>query len=157
MDIPLIDESDVVSRKKDRGERKERNATVKKKKEKPVLVLRIKYHDKLSLPFMEGGKLGHKEFFAVNRGLIDLLNSLYYDTNIEISAPPDCIFVAKDDRVGFNNKFIFIEISKNEVDILKKGMEYHTTIYAYNQGEFTIIEGGRSYLREIWNMPRIWK
>ena len=107
---------------------------------------------------MEDGKMRNKEVFAVNRGLEGLLKELYYNTNIQVSiTPSDCIWVEKDNRVGSNNKFIFIEISREEFPILKRQLENHTVIYAFNMGEFSILEGGRSYLSDTWNMPKIWR
>lgn len=162
--IPLVDVDDMASspgRKKSEknNEKKDRDVTVaKKKKEKPIRILRIRYYEKIILPIMGNGKLENREAFAVNRGLEDLLKSLYYNTDIRgILTPPDCIWVEKDDRIGANNKFIFIEINKDEFPILKRQLENHTTIYAFNKGEFIITEGSRSYLHETWNMPIIWK
>jgi len=150
--LPLIDKDDVVSC------RKKENLDIRDKKRsgRPVRILRIKYYQKLFLPYAQDGKLGQKEIFAVNRGLESLLKELYYNTNIQgMVAPPDCIFVEKDNRIGANDKFIFIKISKNEFYILKKQLENHTTIYAYNKGEFSILDGRISSLSETWNIP--WK
>lgn len=159
--ISLIDVDDMASfpSKKKSDDKKDKDITVvKKKKEKPIRILRIRYYEKITLPVMGNGKLENREAFAVNRGLEDLLKSLYYNTDIRgVLTPSDCIWVEKDDRIGANNKFIFIEISKDEFPILKKQLENHTTIYAFNKGEFIITEGSRPYLHETWNMPIIWK
>lgn len=159
--ISLVDADDMVSspnKKKDEEEKDKEKTITKKKKEKPIRILRVKHHGKIILPFMDGVKLGHKEAYAVNRGLDDLLRALYYNTNIRGGIiPDDCIFVERDDRIGATDKFIFIEISKDEFPILKRQLENHTTTYAYNKGEFIVTEGRRSYLEETWNMPRIWR
>jgi len=159
--LHAVNESDVVKgKKKDTVEYAGgyRKAIVRKKKEKPIRVLRIKHYGKVNLPIMESGKLGYKEVFAVNRGLESLLKELYYNTDIQgMIAPPDCIFVEKDNRMGANNKFIFIDISRDEFHILKRQMENHTTIYSFNKGEFIITEGSRAYLSETFDMPRIWR
>lgn len=160
INVPLVDENDVVTR----GKKKEKDTTgieakreKKIKKEKPVRILRIKYHEKIALPFMEEGKLGHKDAFAVNRGLESLLKNLYFNTNIEMKGPPDCIFVEKDYRMGFNNKFIFIEIIASEFPILKRELESPTVTYAFNMGELSILEGKPSSLSETWSMPKLWR
>lgn len=157
--LPLVDKDDVVSSRKKENIDVDRNkVVVKKKPEKPVRVLRIRYYQKASLPYMKDGKLDKKEIFAVNRGLEDLLKELYYNTNIRgMSAPPDCIFVEKDNRIGANDKFIFLQISTNEFHVLKRQLENHTTIYAYNKGELSILDGRMSSLSETWNIPRIRK
>lgn len=165
--IPLVDEEDVVQRGSRKGKEKDseyierekkEKVEKKKKKEKPIRILRIKYHEKSLLKFMEEGKIKHKEIFAVNRGLEGLLKELYYNTNMQGSlTPSDCTWVEKDDRMGFNNKFIFIDIGKNEFNVLKRQLENHTVICAFNMGEFSILEGGRSYLSDTWDMPKIWK
>ena len=165
--LTLISEEDVVSTRGTRGTRGRKTVgeygdkeklVIKKKKEKPVRILRIKYYDKTTCKFMEDGKLEYKEVFAVSRGLEDLLKELYYNTNINgIVAPPDCIFVEKDDRIGANDKFLFVEIRMNEFHILKKEMENYRTIYAYNKGEFIIIEGTKTGLSETFDMPNIWR
>ena len=161
MKISLVDADDMASspiKKKDEEKKDKEIIATKKKKEKPIRILRVKHHGKIILPFMDGGKLGHKDAYAVNRGLEGLLKALYYNTNIRSGiVPDDCIFVEKDDRIGATDKFIFIEISKDEFPILKRQLENHTTIYAFNKGEFIIMEGRRSYLEETWNMPRIWR
>ncbi len=119
-------------------------------------MLRIKYYGKVSLPFMYNGKMEHKDIFAVNRGLEDLLKALYYRTDIQgMIAPPDCIFVEKDDRMGSNDKFIFVNISTNEFYALKRQLENHTTIVTFNKGEFSILDGKRSSLAETFDIPRI--
>lgn len=162
-DIPLVSEDDMISsRKKDKEykEKGEIRRVDKKKPEKPIRVLRIKYYQKISLSCLQSGdgKIGQKEAFAVDRSLEDLLNALYYNTGIQGTiASPDCIFVEKDNRMGSNNKFIFIEISRGEFDILKRQLENHTTVCAYNKGELLVMEGKRSSLAETLNMPRIWK
>lgn len=158
INLRLVDEDDVVTtgKKKEKEEIVGKEVKVKKvKKEKPIRVLRVKYYEKILLPFMEGGKLGKKEAFAVNRGLEGLLKELYFNTNIEMKGPPDCIFVEKDNRMGNNNKFIFIEINYYEFGILKKWLEKHEVIYAFNMGELSILEGKPSSLSQTWNMPRI--
>lgn len=167
--IPFINEDDMLSsRKTDRTDKtevyKEEGKTrrdVSKKKsqlEKPIRIIRIKYYSKIMSSFMEDGKIGQKEVFAVDRSLNELLKALYYNTGMQGDVtPPDCIFVEKDNRMGSNNKFIFLEISKEEFEILKRQLENHTTIYAYNKGEFLIMEGKRSSLAETLDMPRIWK
>ena len=174
IEISLVAADDMVSSGKKKKERKEeingedigikgeekkyKEITIKKKREKPVRILRIKHYGKIELPFMDGKKLEHKVAYAVNRGLDDLLKALYYNTNIRGSlVPDDCIFVEKDDRIGATDKFIFIEISRDEFYILKRELENSCTIYSYNKGEFIITEGRRSYLEETWNMPRIWR
>lgn len=164
-DIPLISEDDMVSpRKKDMD--KEKGDTRKvvsykkrlEKPEKPIRVLRIRYYSRITFPFMENGKVGQKEAFAVDRSLEDLLKALCLDTGIQGNiAPPDCIFVKKDDRMGSNDKFIFINIGTNEFYTLKRQMENHTTIVAFNKGEFSILDGKISSLSEMYRMPRIWK
>lgn len=159
-EITIVSADDIISSnsKKKSIEKDFGRVVVKKKKEKPIRVLRVKYYDKMLLPFMENSKMSNKEIFAVNRGLEDLLKDLYYNTNIQgIVAPPDCLWVEKDDRMGVGNKFIFIEINKDEFVALKRQLENDTTIYAFNKGEFVITEGSRSYLSETWNVPRIWR
>lgn len=158
-DIPLISEDDMISSRKiektekrdiDKGDRSY------KKPEKPVRILRIKYHNKITFPFMENGKVGQKDAFAVDRSLEELLRALYYNIGIQGNiAPSDCIFVEKDNRMSSNNKFIFIEISRGEFDILKRQLENDVTVCAYNKGELLIMEGKRSSLAETFNMPRI--
>ena len=107
---------------------------------------------------MENGKVGQKEAFAVDRSLEDLLRALYYNAGIQGNiAPPGCIFVQKDDRMGSNDKFIFVNIGTNEFYALKKQLENHTTICAFNKGEFSILDGKISSLSEMYRMPRIWK
>ena len=164
-DIPLVSEDDMISsRKKEKGQNqyKEKGETRRltlHKPEKPIRIVRIKYYQKISVPCVQsgGGKVGQKDAFAVDRSLEDLLKALYYNTGIQKTIVPDCIFVEKDDRMGSNNKFIFIEINRGEFDILKRQLENHTTVSAYNRGELLIMEGKRSSLAETLNMPRIWK
>jgi hypothetical protein len=175
-DIPLVSEDDMVpSRKKEKeivGDKKDkinryvdkekgetrRTTFDKKKPEKPIRVLRIKYYSRITFPFMENGKVGQKEAFAVERSLEDLLKALYYNAGIQGTiAPPDCIFVEKDNRMGSNDKFIFINIGTNEFYALKRQLENHTTICAFNKGEFSILDGKMSSLSEMYRIPRIWK
>lgn len=155
--IRLVDKEDVVC-KSEKKEKIEKEKVVKKKLEKPIVILKIKHHEKLSLPFMKNGKMEKKDIFAVNRGLGDLLRALYYNTQFEKMSPPsDCIYIEKDDRIGANDRYIFINVNKDEVKILKEQLENHLVIYAYNKSEFMILEGRRSYLEEVWNIPRIMK
>lgn len=160
-EIPLISADEMISRKKeiDKEKGETRRVTFDKKKlEKPVRILRIKYYQKISLSYMQEGKIGQKEAFAVDRSLDDLLKALYYNTDIHGNvAPPDCIFVEKDDRIGSNDKFIFINISTNEFYALKRQLENHTTIVAFNKGEFSILDGKVSSLSEMYRIPRMWK
>ncbi len=168
-DLPLVSEDDMIpSRKggnidrrdtgKEKGETPRKINLYKKKPEKPIRILRIKYYSRVTFPFMENGKVGHKDAFAVDRSLEDLLKSLYYNTGIQSHiAPPDCIFIEKDDRMGANDKFLFVDISTNEFYTLKKQLENHTTIVALNKGEFSILDGKRSSLAETFDIPRIWK
>ena len=155
--LPLVDKDDVVSsRKKENIGTDKEKISIKKKPEKPVRILRIRYYQKLFLPYAQDGKLEQKEIFAVNRGLEDLLKELC--CNIKgMNAPPDCIFVEKDDRIGANDKFIFVQIRTNEFYILKKQLENPTTIYSYNKGELSILDGRISSLSETWNIPKLWK
>ena len=161
-DIPLVSEDDMVSssrrEKRDKGETK--RIVDKKKPEKPVRILRIKYYQKISLSCIQGGdgNIGQKDVFAVDRGLDDLLKALYYYTGIQGNiTPPNCILVEKDNRMGSNDKFIFINIGTNEFYILKRQLENHMTICAFNKGEFSILDGKISSLSETFNVPRIWK
>lgn len=163
--IPLVNADDMVSSKK----KGEENAGVykresfgsggrifkkKEKKEKPIRVIRVKCYEKMYVPSTEG----NKEIFVVDRDLEELLKALYYITNIEgMIPPPGKIFVEKDSRMNSNFKFIFIEISREEFPILKRQLENHVTICALNKGEFSILEGGKSYLRETFDMPGIWR
>ncbi len=167
-DIPLVSEDDMISSTKrynrdiDKEKGETRRVTSDKKKpgkpEKPIRVLRIKYYSRITFPFMDNGKVGQKEAFAVDRSIEDLLKALYLDTGIQGNiAPPDCIFVKKDGRMGSNDKFIFINIGTNEFYTLKRQMENHTTICAFNKGEFSILDGKISSLSEMYRMPRIWK
>ena len=163
-DIPLVSEDDMVSSRKrdidtEKGETRRVTSDKKKsgKPEKPVRILRIKYYSRITFPFMEDRRVGQKEAFAVDRSLDDLLKALCLDTGIQGNiAPPDCIFVKKDGRMGSNDKFIFINIGTNEFYTLKRQMENHTTIVAFNKGEFSILDGKISSLSEMYRMPRIW-
>lgn len=165
MVLSPVSEEDTFNSKgrkaKAKGEAKKGDTekiVVKKKPEKPVRILRIRYYEKISLPFMQNGKLEHKDIFAVDRGIQDLLKSLYYNTDIRgMVTPAECIFVEKDSRMGSNNKFIFINIGTNEFYILKKQLENYTTISAFNKGEFSILDGKISSLSETFGMTRIWK
>jgi hypothetical protein len=172
--LSIVSEDDMVSsRKKDidkdinksigkdigkeTGESR-RVASYKKKPEKPIRVLRIKYYSRIKIPFMENGKVEQKDAFAVDRSLEDLLKALYYNAGIQGNiVPPGCIFVEKDDKMGSNDKFIFVNIGTNEFYTLKRQLENHTTICAFNKGEFSVLDGKRSSLSETYNMPRIWK
>lgn len=168
-DIPLVSEDDMISSTKidkrdnrdidkEKGETRRVSSDKKKpgKPEKHVRVLRIKYYSRITFPFMENGKVGQREAFAVDRSLEDLLKALYYNAGIQGNiAPPGCIFVEKDDRMGSNDKFIFANIGTNEFYALKKQLENHTTICAFNKGEFSILDGKRSSLAETFNIPRI--
>jgi hypothetical protein len=166
MTIPLIDKDDVISRsgKKEKSEiDKEKGETRrasfdKKRPEKLIRVLRIKYYSRIMFPFMDNEKVGQKEAFAVDRSLDSLLKALYHNTGIQGNiAPPDCIFVEKDDRMSSNDKFIFVNIDTNEFYTLKRQLENHTTIVAFNKGEFSILDGKISSLSDMYRMPRIWK
>ncbi len=131
---------------------------IKKKPEKPVRILRIRYYEKISLSFMQDGKLEHRDAFAVNRGLEDLLKALGYNTKIQgTTTSHDCILVEKGSKMGVGNKFIFIDIGTNDFYTLKKQMENYTTICAFNHGEFIIVDGKRSWLSETFDIPKIWK
>lgn len=170
-DIPLVNEDDMISSKKkdkrdnigiDKEKGETRRVTFNKKRpdkpEKPIRVLRIKYYSRITFPFMGNGKVGQKEAFAVDRSIEDLLKALCYNTGIQRNvAPPDCIFVEKGDRMGSNDKFIFVNIGTNEFYTLKRQLENHTTICAFNKGEFSILDGKVSSLSEMYRMPRIWK
>ncbi len=160
MTIPLIAKEDVISPgKKEKEDTKYRDGKYKKeKKEKTIRVLRIRFYEKISLPRAKDGMIEHTDAFAVDRSLEDLLKALYYDTGIQRNiAPPDCIFIEKDDRMGSNDKFIFVNIGTNEFYTLKRQLENHTTICAFNKGEFSILDGKVSSLSEMYRMPRIWK
>jgi len=163
MAIPLVRKEDVIPPKsKDKTIEYSRNKIgiqgVKKRTERPIRIIRIRYYEKISLPFMQDGKLEHKDAFAVNRGLEDLLKALGYNTNIQgTTTSHDCILVEKGNRMGIGDKFLFIEIGANDFYILKKQMENHTTICAYNQGEFMILDGKRSWLSETFDIPKILK
>lgn len=157
--LPLVDKDDVVSsRKKENIDPGKEKIIVKKRPEKPVRILRIRYYQKILLPYAQDGKIEQKEIFAVNRGLEDLLKELCFNTKIEgMNAPPDCIFIEKEDRIGTNNKFLFVQIRTNEFYTLKRQLENPTTIYSYNKGELSILDGRISSLSETWNIPKLWK
>lgn len=162
MAIPLVRKEDVVaprSREKvTEGPKEKENVgktVVKKKIERPVRILRIKYYEKISLPFMGDGKLEHVDVFAVNRGLEDLLKALGYNTRTKgtITAH-DCIVVEKGGKMGVGNKFLFVDIGTNDFYTLKKQMENYTTMCAFNHGEFMILDGKRSSLTEMYDIPK---
>jgi len=165
MVIPLVNKEDVIipgNRDKTIERPKEKENTganvVRKKQERPVRILRIRYYEKISLPFMQDGKLENRDAFAVNRSLEDLLKAFGYNTKIQgTTTSHDCIIVEKGNRMGVGNKFIFVEIGTNDFYTLKKQMENHTTICAFNQGEFVILDGKRSSLTETFDIPKIWK
>ncbi len=167
MEIPLVNKEDVIisrgvnrsiekSREKENvGESSSKKRT--EKPEKPVRILRIRYYEKIYLPFMQDGKLEHRDAFAVNRSLEDLLKALGYNTKIQGTVTScDCIIVEKGNRMGISDKFIFIDIGTNDFYVLKKQMENHTTICAFNQGEFIILDGKRSSLTETFDIPKTW-
>ena len=114
MAIPLVRKEDVIPPKsKDKTIEYSRNKIgiqgVKKRTERPIRIIRIRYYEKISLPFMQDGKLEHKDAFAVNRGLEDLLKALGYNTNIQgTTTSHDCILVEKGNRMGIGDKFLFI-------------------------------------------------
>jgi hypothetical protein len=162
MTIPLVNKEDVViSRSRDktteRPKEKENvwKTVVKKKIEKSVRILRIKYYEKMSLPFMGDGRLEYVDAFAVNRGLEDLLKALGYNTKTKgtITAH-DCIVVEKGGKMGVGNKFLFVDIGINDFYTLKKQMENYTTMCAFNHGEFMILDGKRSSLTETYDIPK---
>lgn len=165
--ITLVSEDDMISpKKRDRNIDKDidkgdiRRTTVSRKKtEKPIRILRLRYYQKMSLRCaQEDGDIGKKEVFAVDRSLEDLLKSLYYNTGIQgMVVMAGCISVEKDDRMSCNDKFIFIEIDRNDFGILKRQLDNHVTIAAYNKGEFSILDGKRSSLYETFDIPRIWR
>lgn len=161
MVIPLVSEDDVISpRKRERTVEKEKigKTIIKKKSERPVRILRIRYYEKISLPFMQDGKLESKDAFAVNRSLEDLLKAFGFNTRMKGTITShDCIIVEKGSRMGANNKFLFVDIGTNDFYTLKKQMENHTTICAFNQGEFAILDGKRSSLTETFDIPNILK
>lgn len=166
MAIPLVNKEDVIvtrctgSDSAKRPKEKENIGTTvaKKKSEKPVRILRIRYYEKLSLPFAKNGKLEQVDVVAVNRGLGDLLKDLGYNINIHgTTTSHDCILVEKGSKMGIGNKFIFVDIGTNDFYTLKKQMENHTTVCAYNQGEFMILDGKRTSLNETFNIPKTWK
>lgn len=165
MEIPLVNKEDVITpgsrdKKIERSKEKENigKTIIKKKPERPVRILRIRYYERISLQFMQDGKLENKDAFAVNRSLEDLFKAFGYNTNIQgTTTSHDCIIVENDGRIGSNNKFLYIDIGTNDFYTLKKQMENHITICAFNQGEFTILDGKRSSLTETFNIPKIWK
>lgn len=170
MVIPLINKEDVITpRSRDRTVEKENTGktvekentgetVIKKKQERSVRILRIRYYEKIYLPFMQDGKLENKDAFAVSRSLEDLLKAFGFNTKIQgTTTSHDCIIVEKGSRMGVNNKFIFIDVGTNDFYTLKKQMENHTTICAFNQGEFVILDGKRSSLTETFDIPKIWK
>jgi hypothetical protein len=166
MAIPLVNKEDVIvtrgtgSDSVKRPKEKENIGTTiaKKKSEKPVRILRIRYYEKISMPFAKNGKLEQVDVVAVNRGLGDLLKDLGYNINIQgTTTSHDCILVEKGSKMGIGNKFIFVDIGTNDFYSLKKQMENHTTICAYNQGEFMILDGKRTSLNETFNIPKTWK
>jgi len=166
MEIPLVNKEDVIitrgtgSDSAKRPKEKENIGTTvaKKKSEKPVRILRIRYYEKLSLSLARNGKLEQVDVVAVNRGLGDLLKELGYNINIQgTTTSHDCILVEKGSKMGIGDKFIFIDIGTNDFYALKKQMENHTTICAYNQGEFMILDGKRTSLNETFDIPKMWK
>jgi hypothetical protein len=158
MAIPLVNANDVISpRSRERTIEKENigKTIIKKKPERPVRILRIRYYEKISLPFMQDDKLASKDAFAVNRSLEDLLKAFGFNTKIKGTITShDCIVVEKGSRMGANEKFLFIDIGTNDFYTLKKQMENHTTICAFNQGEFIILDGRRSSLTETFDIPK---
>jgi hypothetical protein len=161
MVIPLVNANDVIvprSREKSIEKGRVDKTTIKKKQERPVRILRIRYYEKISLPFMQDDKLESKDAFAVNRSLEDLLKAFGLNTKMKGTITSyDCIVVEKGSRMGANDKFLFIDIGTNDFYTLKKQMENHTTICAFNQGEFIILDGKRSSLTETFDIPKILK
>ena len=161
MTIPLVDADDIIipgSRERIIEKEKIGKTTIKKKPERPVRILRIRYYEKISLPFMQDGKMESKDGFAVNRSLEDLLKAFGFNTKIKGTVTShDCIVVEKGSRMGANDKFLFIDIGTNDFYILKRQMENHTTICAFNQGEFIILDGKRSSLTETFDIPKTLK
>jgi len=161
MAIPLVSEDDVIvprSREKKIEKEKIGRTIIKKKPERPVRIIRIRYYEKISLPFMQDDKLEHKDTFAVNRSLEDLLKAFGFNTKLQGTITShDCIIVEKGSRMGANDKFLFIDVGSSEFYTLKKQMENHTTICAFNQGEFIILDGKRSSLTETFDIPKILK
>lgn len=168
MVMPLVKKEDVITAKGmnkkiekiERPKEKENIGTTvaKKKTEKPVRILRIRFYEKISLPLAKDGKLEQIDVVAVNRGLKDLLRALGYNTDIQgTTTSHDCILVEKGSKMGIGDKFIFVDIGTNDFYDLKKQMENHTTICAYNQGEFMILDGKRSSLSETFDIPKRWK
>lgn len=164
MAIPLVNKDDVIapgSRKSTVKEKEKDDISkfvIRKKQERPVRIVRIRYYERISLQFMQDGKLENKDAFAVNRSLEDFFKAFGFNTNIKgTTTSHDCIIVENDGRIGSNNKFLYIDIRTNDFYTLKKQMENHITICAFNQGEFTILDGRRSSLTETFNIPKIWK
>lgn len=174
MDIPLLSKEDVTikgmkkERKKEKGKEKgerpkeEDNTGTRfvrdkfRKSEKPVRILRVRYYERFYLPFAKDGGVEKVDSFAVNRCLGDLLRELGYDINISgVLVSYDHILVRKDDfgKMGIGDKYLFIDIGTNDFGTLKRQMENHTTICAYNAGEFMILDGKRSSLKETFNIP----
>lgn len=161
MAIPLVNADDVIihrSMEKTKEKEKIGSAIIKKKPERPVRILRIRFYEKISLSFMQDGKLETKDAFAVNRSLEDLLKAFGFNTKLQGTITShDCIIVEKGSKMGTNHKFLFIDIGSNDFYTLKKQMENHTTICAFNQGEFIILDGKRSSLTETFDIPKILK
>ena len=68
------------------------------------------------------------------------MKALGYNTDIQgTTTSHDCILVEKGNKMGIGNKYVFVDIGTNDFYDLKKQMENHTTICAYNQGEFMIL------------------
>ena len=162
MTLYLIDEKDVVApRGRNKATKKEKEnidrVVIKKKPEKPVRILRIRYYEKMSLQFVQDDK-ECVDAFAVDRSLEDLLKALGYNTTTKgVATSHDYVLVEKGNKMGSNNKFLFVEIGTNDFYTLKKQMENHTTICGYNKGEFIILDGKRSSLAETFDIPKIWK
>lgn len=168
MAIPLVNKEDVIvargtGRDGTKKPKEKENigigtTVVKKKSEKPVRILRIRYYEKLSLNVAKGGIIEKVDVVAVNRGLGDLLKDLGYNIDIKGSTTShDCMLVEKGGKMGIGHKYIFVDIGANDFYTLKKQMENHTTICAYNQGEFMILDGKRSSLTETFDIPKTWK
>ena len=165
MVMPLVKKEDVIiakgmNKKIEKPKEKENLGTtvIKKKTEKPVRILRIRFYEKISLPLAKDGKLEQIDVVAVNRGLKDLLKELGYNTDIYgTTTSHDCILVEKGSKMGIGNKYVFVDIGTNDFYTLKKQMENHTTICAYNLGEFMILDGKRSSLTETFDIPKRWK
>jgi len=164
MTLDLVDEKDVIAprgrnktKEKDREKDNVGRVVIKKKPERPVRILRIRYYQKISLLFMQGDT-EYRDAFAVDRSLEDLLRELGYNTTTKgVATSHDYVLVEKGSKMGANNKFLFVEIGTNDFYTLKKQMENHTTICGYNKGEFIILDGKRSSLAETFDIPKIWK